>query len=125
MNFAEFAMAQNQGAGDKVKIDSAIQACMLLDAYADYTKRHDFKPGDLIQMKAWIGAFTDVLQDGAPGIVVEKFAPPRSNPAASPGTMEYGMEFDLFVMCIDPEGDAVMCAFDSRFLEPYRGKIEK
>jgi len=102
----------------------AMTARRLLDHYADLSVVHKFEPGMLIQRKEELNQNTRLPGKGQPGIVTKVYNPPLLAQNAETGSCNFGTTHDIRVMVLHEDGFPVEFAFDSRFFEPYTGKIE-
>ena len=106
------------------QLPNDIAARRLLDAFADLTKKHDFKPGDLVELKPGLGGYQEIPKHGQPGIVTEIIDPPIIADKQDAGSPAFGMTHDIRIMFIvSTEHLHIEYAFDSRLFLPYTGEI--
>lgn len=115
------AMIERMGGGEEVKLSPAIRARRLLDHYEDISRKHDFKPGDLVVLKCGVDFFKHP-NPGEPCVVLEVLSEPIKG--EGDGTPEQGANLDLRVIVITACGALSLHLFESRIFEPYAGPVE-
>lgn len=95
--------------------DAEISIRRLKDHFADYQKKHVFKPGDIVRLKPGLEAISDDLK-GKPCIVVEVLSNP---PMGDCRGAEQGATLDLRIGALAPSGAFAMALFESAIFEPW------
>lgn len=96
-----------------------IDAEQLVHAYEQFTKKHTFKPGQLVTWKPGLKNFKRPNY-GEPAIVVEVLDEPIYTTQESAGSPYFHMPMDIVLGLIDEEGDFLVFHFDSRRFQPYK-----
>lgn len=100
-------------AGDDLKE----QVDTLRRAYAAFTVRHDFRPGDVVRWKPHL--CNRNLRP--PAVVVEVLARTVPSPTKDSGYQTFGESYDVVLGHVDKEGIWRLVHVDSRRLEPLGG----
>lgn len=128
-NPGEFLAAMMSAAGKdtgnaEVEISPEITARRLLDHYDQLVTAHEFKLGQLAQLKPGFGTEYNRPSAGTPVIITELIDPPYVDPERRSGAPQCMVGHDVRIGLVDSDGGFVQFVFCSRFLEPYTGKIE-
>ena len=99
-----------------------MEARRLLDHFADYSKKHTFKPGDLVRIKPGLNMNYKYPRPGRPGVVATLLSTPL--PACDTSAPLRGLMADIRVGVLDDDGDFVTFIYPSDIFEPYDGPVE-
>lgn len=102
-------------------LPAPMEARRLLDHFADYSKKHTFRPGDLVRFKPGLNMNYRYPHAGRPGIVLELLDPPI--PAEGQPHL-IGVMCNIRVAVLDDDGDFIGFAYPSNQFEPYDGPVE-
>lgn len=108
----------------KQTLSPEMTARRLLDHYDQLATTHEFKVGQLVQLKSGFGTAYKYPGKGYPAVVTELLDPPFVDPSQNHCRPECQMKHDLRIGIIAGDGGFAEFVFPSRFLEPYTGKIE-
>ena len=109
---------------DEAKLSPEMTARRLLDHYEQLVTTHDFKVGQLVQLKTGFGTAYRYPSQGVPAVVTEVIAPPFVDVAAGHIVPECQLKHDLRIGVVVSDGGFVQFLFPGCFLEPYTGKTE-
>ncbi|MEM4720893.1 MAG: hypothetical protein QXT73_02350 [Candidatus Methanomethylicaceae archaeon] len=119
------ALAQYEGGANRRKAGGKVVVVdveRLLQAYEQLTKKHTFKPGQLVTWKPGLKNFRRPNYD-EPAVVVEVLEEPIYNTQDSVGSPYFRMPMDIVLGLIDEDGDFMMYHFDSRRFQPYKKSV--
>lgn len=114
------AMAERDG--QNVKSDDRLPEAIssdLKEKFALFTKKHDFKPGDLVQ---WKPGMKNKNGDG-PYIVVAVLSEAVMDSGKESGSPYFREPLDITLAEIHSDGDFLIYHYDSRRFEPYTGPV--
>lgn len=95
--------------------DVAIQR--IRDHFADYAKKHIFKPGDIVRFKPGLGTIAEKL-DGKPCVVMEVLNYPIIGDSQG-SAPEYGARLDMRIGALTQSGQFGIALFESALFEPW------
>lgn len=101
-----------------VAIEPEIIIQRLSDHFTDYQRKHEFKPGQIVQVKNGLEAMCGNSIAGMPCIVIEVLASPVIGDTHGPG-QEYGASLDLRVGALAPSGAFAAQLYESALFEPW------
>jgi hypothetical protein len=99
--------------------DPVVEVELLQRLRAEYDERHQFEPGDVVELKPGL-KWTHRPAYGQPCVVVERINPPLVCNEGSTGSPHFGTTLDVRLGVRDADGDFVVYPYDSRRLRPYQ-----
>ena len=108
---------------DGTDLPNEMIARRLLDHWQDLQKKHEFKLGDLVQIKKGLMGGVRYPMNDQPGIVTHIYQTPVIDTTTGNGDPGFGRQFDIRVMVMVNKGRVVEFSYFSDIFEPYTGDV--